>query len=274
LRQFIAHRLPYCRLALESLECRRLLIAQIHAGHHILIPDLPGQTVSVLVTDADRISGVNFRAQLGDGSGPAREPEFTGLNLNGTIFQSLSTILLGGPVENSSLLQASVVLQNESEWVSAPGILGRFDIDTTGIDAGQFELRLAQTQIGADTDLVGDPAMVLNGSISIAEAGDANLDGVFNSNDLVVVFQEGQYEDDVPGNSSWSQGDWDGDREFSTSDLVAAFQAGRYQASATAPSVERSGLIAGRSESLAVLDALYADDRFDGPARRRFWDVE
>jgi hypothetical protein len=59
--------------------------------------------------------------------------------------------------------------------------------------------------------------------------GDANLDGVFDSSDMVAVFQVGQYEDDVAGNSGWAQGDWDGDSDFTSSDLVVAFQEGGYE---------------------------------------------
>ena len=54
--------------------------------------------------------------------------------------------------------------------------------------------------------------------------GDANLDGLFDSSDLVLVFQAAQYEDDLVGNSIWSTGDWNCDKEFSTADLVFAFQ--------------------------------------------------
>ncbi len=56
--------------------------------------------------------------------------------------------------------------------------------------------------------------------------GDANRDGVFNSSDLVAVFQIGEYEDNIAGNSTWDEGDWDGDGEFTTADIVAAFQFG------------------------------------------------
>ena len=58
--------------------------------------------------------------------------------------------------------------------------------------------------------------------------GDANLDGVFDSSDLVFVFQRSEYEDNIVANSRWQTGDWNGDREFDTSDLVAAFQDGGY----------------------------------------------
>ena len=60
-------------------------------------------------------------------------------------------------------------------------------------------------------------------------AGDANVDGVFDSKDLVLVFQPGEYEDETDGNSQWSEGDWNCDGDFDTKDLVAAFQAGGYQ---------------------------------------------
>lgn len=59
--------------------------------------------------------------------------------------------------------------------------------------------------------------------------GDANLDGEFNTSDFVSVFQAGEYEDDVAGNSTWTTGDWNGDGEFDTTDFVAAFQAGGYE---------------------------------------------
>ncbi|MCA9215162.1 MAG: PEP-CTERM sorting domain-containing protein [Planctomycetales bacterium] len=59
--------------------------------------------------------------------------------------------------------------------------------------------------------------------------GDSNLDGVFNTSDLVTVFQEGQYEDGIDGNSSWTTGDWNGDGEFDTGDLVLAFQDGGFE---------------------------------------------
>ena len=91
--------------------------------------------------------------------------------------------------------------------------------------------------------------------------GDANLDGIFNSQDLVRIFQGGEYEDGVRGNSSWSEGDWNCDGEFDSSDLVAAFQRGGYVAFAT-PSPR---------PALAVFDGILAawpDDRLTNSPRR------
>ena len=59
--------------------------------------------------------------------------------------------------------------------------------------------------------------------------GDANLDGEFNSGDLVAVFQAGEYEDVEEYNSGWATGDWNGDGVFDSSDLVVAFQDGGYE---------------------------------------------
>ena len=63
--------------------------------------------------------------------------------------------------------------------------------------------------------------------------GDSNGDGRFDSTDFVVVFQAGQYEDGISGNSTYATGDWNGDGEFDSADLVFAFQGGNYVAAAT-----------------------------------------
>lgn len=58
--------------------------------------------------------------------------------------------------------------------------------------------------------------------------GDANLDGRFNSADLVTAFVAGKY--DRVAAAGWSEGDWNGDRFFDSEDLVHAFQDGGYEA--------------------------------------------
>jgi hypothetical protein len=59
--------------------------------------------------------------------------------------------------------------------------------------------------------------------------GDANLDGRFDSSDLVLIFQAGEYEDSTEDNSTWSEGDWNCDGDFNSADLVLAFQLGAYE---------------------------------------------
>jgi hypothetical protein len=60
--------------------------------------------------------------------------------------------------------------------------------------------------------------------------GDTTLDNVFESHDLVVVFQIGEYEDGIGGNSTWDEGDWNGDGDFDSDDLLLAAQTGGYVA--------------------------------------------
>jgi hypothetical protein len=59
--------------------------------------------------------------------------------------------------------------------------------------------------------------------------GDADLNGLFDSRDIVRIFQQGEYEDDRIGNSAWLDGDWNGDGEFSSGDLILAFQDDGYE---------------------------------------------
>jgi hypothetical protein len=58
--------------------------------------------------------------------------------------------------------------------------------------------------------------------------GDANLDGAFNSLDLVAAFQSGEYNDSVNDNSTWAEGDWSGDGDFDSTDVILALQSGGY----------------------------------------------
>ncbi len=58
--------------------------------------------------------------------------------------------------------------------------------------------------------------------------GDADLDGQFNSTDLVKVFQAGKYDQQT--SSRWSEGDWNLDDRFDSGDLVTAFQDGGFEA--------------------------------------------
>ena len=76
-----------------------------------------------------------------------------------------------------------------------------------------------------------------------SDYGDSNLDGIYNSSDLVLVFRAGQYEDNVALNSTWQTGDWDCDGDFGTSDLVFSFQRSTFsRAARTDASLARASL--------------------------------
>ncbi|MCA9152298.1 MAG: hypothetical protein KDA92_23510, partial [Planctomycetales bacterium] len=60
-----------------------------------------------------------------------------------------------------------------------------------------------------------------------AEAGDANLDRLFNTTDILTMFQAGKYETTIP--ATWADGDFNDDALFESGDLVVALQSGNYE---------------------------------------------
>ncbi|MCA9213493.1 MAG: hypothetical protein KDB27_10535, partial [Planctomycetales bacterium] len=115
---------------------------------------------------------------------------------------------------------------------------GFFSVDPNGIDADEILLRLPDNMslielmkdLRVDgTRLDGAPFggvslfvimptrietlcnEILNAGIPL---GDVNFDGVFDSADLVIVFQAGEYRDEIPQNSNWYEGDWNCDGDF------------------------------------------------------------
>ena len=89
--------------------------------------------------------------------------------------------------------------------------------------------------------------------------GDVNLDGLFDSSDYVAVFQKGEYEDGLVGNSSWADGDWNCDGEFDSLDVVFTFQSGRYEQELRTTS----------NDLAAAVDWLFAHDPQDTSRSRK-----
>jgi hypothetical protein len=92
--------------------------------------------------------------------------------------------------------------------------------------------------------------------------GDANLDGEFNSGDLVAVFTVGMYESGQ--GAGWAEGDWNGDGVFGSGDLVKAFEDGGYEQG------PRAGMSAVPEPSTALLLALAATITVSTSRRKRF----
>ena len=93
------------------------------------------------------------------------------------------------------------------------------DLLTSGIRTGDDRLDL--TNDGA-TDRHDLRFMIEN--VLMTTFGDSNLDGFFNTLDIVAVLQSAEYEDETDGNSGWAEGDWNGDGDFDKLDLVFALQ--------------------------------------------------
>lgn len=107
---------------------------------------------------------------------------------------------------------------------------GRYDgrVDLNGDDKVDVQdHEAARRTIGIYNEALGGRARIW--------IGDVNMDGEFNSSDLVSVFSAGKFEDNDPENpetimnSTWSDGDWNADGDFDTSDFVVAFQEGGYE---------------------------------------------
>jgi hypothetical protein len=106
-----------------------------------------------------------------------------------------------------------------------------FVLDALDIDAIMATVRAGSNdpRYNFTTDLVVDADDIQAWVHNAAESyfGDANLDGEFNSSDLIVVFAAGTYEQQT--DAGWAEGDWTGDGRFSTDDMVRAFQDGGYE---------------------------------------------
>ncbi len=144
------------------------------------------------------------------------------------------------------------------------------DFDGDGV-TNVADITLLYEQLQSPTP---DSAFDLNGDGSITEVdrdilvldiigttyGDADLDRVFDSADLVRLMQLGEYEDGIPGNSTWDEGDFNGDGDFDASDLILAQQyIGRYVPVRAEPAPAIAG-----DPNRAAIAALQADRLFSG----------
>ncbi len=105
------------------------------------------------------------------------------------------------------------------------GQLDGWDLDLICAAIQAQDLRFDLSRDGV-TDLMDVTIFVTQ--ILHTTFGDANLDGTFDSDDFVLIFQAGEYEDAAADNSIWAEGDWNCDGEFDSADLVLAFQFGAY----------------------------------------------
>jgi hypothetical protein len=125
---------------------------------------------------------------------------------------------------------------------SLTGLPGDFNGDGI-LDAADIDQLSEQVRLHANDSLydLNDDSLVndLDRQVWVHDLkqthfGDADLNGSFDSADLVQVLASGEYEDGVELNSTWITGDWDGDGDFTSGDLVMAMADGGYKAGAAA----------------------------------------
>jgi hypothetical protein len=128
------------------------------------------------------------------------------------------------------------VMSLYSAAIGEGGLRGDFNADgvLTSADLDDLTTQSAAVTHPAAYDLNAD-ALVDATDIQVwvkdlfnSWIGDADLNGEFNSGDLVSVLASGSYEADV--DSVWSSGDFNGDGRTNSGDLVAALADGGYEA--------------------------------------------
>ena len=124
-----------------------------------------------------------------------------------------------------SVMRVVPVPANESGDFDQNGLLNGADL--TLLEAANDED--LNFDLNADGVVDFDDRATWVASLKGTWFGDSNLDGEFNTTDLVTVFVVGEYEDDIAMNSHWEEGDWNGDAEFDSQDIILAFQAGGFE---------------------------------------------
>lgn len=131
---------------------------------------------------------------------------------------------------SASLVQIRVGGNLTPGDINNDGVVDAQDIDE--LSAAILETPDPSFDVNADGQLDSLDHQHLIYDVLGTSYGDSNLDGKFDSNDLVFIFQSGSFENSAATDVSWQHGDWNGDGRFDTNDLVAAFQDGQYETDA------------------------------------------
>lgn len=116
------------------------------------------------------------------------------------------------------------------------------DFDLNGmVDDRDIDLLCAAMQSGDPTFDLDRDGQINRSDVDVLLAdvlgtirGDANLDGRFDSSDLILVFSAGLYDAESDSLVGWRAGDWNCDGVFDSSDLIDVFTDGNYLSAARA----------------------------------------
>lgn len=133
-------------------------------------------------------------------------------------------------VVNQRTTRGFIGLQNTTPEIpgdfDGDGILGSADVNalSAAIQNASLDSRFDVNGDGAvDRDDLSTWVIDIRGTY----IGDANLDGEFNSSDLVSIFTVGKFESGL--DAGWAEGDWNGDGKFDSGDFVFAFGDGGFE---------------------------------------------
>ena len=143
---------------------------------------------------------------------------------------------------------------------------GDLDLQTGAIISGRHEVTF---DLNHDGLVDGDDRLfwIEHPEMKHTYLGDANLDGQFDSADVVQVFVVGQFE--TGQLAFWDGGDWNADQVFDSADFVAAFSRGGYEAGPRGgggqqPVPEPTGLVLSVLAWLVLMHRCRADLRVRG----------
>jgi|GEM_PF-4204589 len=174
IRNLLAERSAYRTLRFESFEQRRMLTAVVSVGDWIVADDVTELRLPIVVSGGDEIEGVNLRVQIDDGSMmPSSVPVIADLDLAGT--SQSPTVWTGrsnGDLGKDITPRIGTVWTDtlDGQMAKADGILAFIVLDLSDATIGTWSVSILDTLAGS-TELVSAPATLLNGSISIVDAG-------------------------------------------------------------------------------------------------------
>jgi hypothetical protein len=187
-------------------------------------------------------TALNERGEIvnGRGDSPNRHDILTGSQLDGTVApgDADSTCSNWTSSGDGSAIVGHHDRQgggdNPTSWNSAHSSRGcsQSNLRSTGGD-GLFYCFAADRSLlllsPLDDGTITDPTERANYVRDVLRTwiGDSNLDGEFNSSDLVNVLAAGTYEMDL--DASWVSGDFDGSDKFDSGDLIVALADGGYE---------------------------------------------
>ncbi|MCA9212924.1 MAG: hypothetical protein KDB27_07665 [Planctomycetales bacterium] len=129
------------------------------------------------------------------------------------------------------------------------------DRDTSFFDVHTDDVHIVG-DVNSDGSLDQDDVQFFLNNILQTTPGDVDLNGRFDSGDLVKMFTTARYENNIPGSATFADGDMDGNGLFDSSDLVKMFSEGRYDSGASP--IDQS--ISLKNNIDAAIDQLFGDE--------------
>lgn len=186
------------RFAFESLEHRNMPAVLVDVGHHFVEPDMSGQTISLSVVSTEAIdaavAGFDLRAQIVT---PKHGPYFQGVRFAGDLWSTFPHVESGSPFPTDRTLASGHVAFTRGFEARADGTLVTLTIDTTGIPAGSYELRLVGTKLGSSSFRSSISETITNGTLQVRSIwqnpdnpNDSNGDGRVSPLDVLLLLNE------------------------------------------------------------------------------------